>query len=131
MAFGPNELFTSNTVAAKLRIFSTSTQPKTFAVGAITLALGTPVAFDIVAKTWKVWADAGADETNIIRGFIWPDAVKLDAADEVLGNVILRGRVHRDDVPIPAGENQSDLDDAMSAGLRDRGIIMEGLEDFH
>ena len=131
MAFGPNELFTSNTVAAKLRIFSTSTQPKTFAVGAVTLALGTPVAFDIVSKTWKLWANAGANEVNIIRGFIWPDAVKLDAADEVLGNVILRGRVHRDDVVLPGGETQPNLDAAMSAGLRERGIIMEGLEDFH
>lgn len=131
MALGPNELFTSNTEAAKLRIFSTSTQPKTFATGAVTLAKGSPVAFDTVSKTWKIWANAGGDETNLIRAFIWPDDVKLDAADEVLGQVLMAGRVHAGDVVLPAGETQPNLDAALQAGVRERtGIIIEGLAEF-
>lgn len=132
MALNPNELFTSNDAAAKLRFFSKSTQPKEFATGAVTLVKGTPVAFDAVAKKWKVWADAGGDETNLIRAFVWPDDVVLNAADEVLGQVLMAGRVHAGDVALPAGELQADLDAALQAGLRERtGIIVEGLEEFH
>lgn len=132
MAFGDNELFTSNTPANKLRVFSRSTQPKTFAVGAVTLLKSTPVAFDTVSNTWKVWANAGANEVNLIRGFVWPDDIVLDAADEVLGQVMLAGRIHAADVALPAGETQNNLDAALKAGLRERtGIIVEGLEGFH
>lgn len=131
MALQPNELFTSNTEPAKLRIFSESTQPKTFAAGAVTLAKGSPIAFDTVAKTWKVWANAGANETNLIRGFVWPDAVKLEAGGEVLGQVLMAGRVHAGDVPLPAGETQPNLDAALQSGVRERtGIIIEGLAEF-
>lgn len=133
MALGDNELFSSNTEAAKLRVFPEgATQPKTFAVGAVTILKGTPVAFDSVAETWKVFADAGAaTETDLIRGFVWPDDIVLDAGDEVLGQVMLRGRIHRDDVQLPAGETQANVDAAMAVGLRDRtGIIVEGLEKF-
>lgn len=131
MALGPNELFTSNTPAAKLRVFSTSTQPKTFAVGSVTLPKATPVVFDTVSKTWKVWANAGANETDLIRGFLWPDELKLDAADEVLGQVMMAGRIHAKDVALPAGETQPNLDAALQSGLRERtGIIVEGLVEF-
>lgn len=132
MALQPNELFTSNTEAAKLRIFSTSTQPKGFAAGAVTLAKGIPVAFDTVAAFWKVWANAGGNETNLIRGFVWADDIVLAAGGEVIGNVMLAGRIHAADVGLPAGENQGDLDAALAAGLRERtGIIVEGLVSFH
>lgn len=132
MAFGDNELFTSNTEVPKLRIFSKSTQPKTFAVGAVTFAPGTPVAFDTATATWKVWADAGINGNDLIRGFVWPDPVVLDAADEVLGQVMLAGRIHADDVVLPGGETQNNLDAALAGGLRERtGIIVEGLVSFH
>lgn len=132
MALGDNELFTSNTDAAKLRVSPKSVQPKTFAVGAVTILPGTPVAFDTVANTWQVFEQGGANEIDIIRGFVWPDKIVLDAADEVLGQVMLSGRIHRDDVVLPAGELQADVDAAMKAGLRENtGIIVEGLEGFH
>ncbi len=131
MALEDNELFTSNTEVAKLRVFSESTQPKTFAAGAVTFAPGTPVAFDTVTATWKVWAEAGINGNNLIRGFVWPDPVVLAAADEVQGQVMLAGRIHAVDVPLPAGELQADLDAALAGGLRERtGIIVEGLESF-
>ena len=132
MALGDNELFSSNTEAAKLRVFPEgATQPKTFAVGAVTIAPGTPVAYDTVAETWQVFEEGGANEIDIIRGFVWPDPIVLDAADEVLGQVMLRGRIHRDDVQLPAGELQADVDAAMQAPLRaNTGIIVEGLEKF-
>ena len=131
MALQPNELFTSNTEAAKLRIFSTSTQPKTFAAGAVKLLKGIPVAFDTVAKFWKVWADAGANETDLIRGFVWADDIQLEAGGEVLGNVMLAGRIHAADVPLPGGETQPNLDAALQSGVRERtGIIIEGLAEF-
>lgn len=65
---------------------------------------------------------------NVARGFAWPDAITLDASDEVLRTVLLAGRVHRDDVPL-AGETQSDVDAAL-ASLRDKGFIVEGLAAF-
>ena len=132
MALEPNELFASNTVGPDLRFFpeAGSIQPKTFAAGAITLLKGTPIAFDSVALTWKIWEDSGANETGIIRGFVWPDDVKLEAGGEVLGQVFMKGRLHAADVVLPAGELQAGLDANLQLGLRERGFIVEGLEKF-
>lgn len=62
-----------------------------------------------------------------IEGFIWPDALLLAAGGEVIGQVLIEGTVHRDDVPLN-GLSQAVVD----AGLKDTelrrlGIIIEGL----
>lgn len=132
MALKKTELFNSTSRAATLRFVpaNDAIQPKEFATGSTTLVPGLPVARNSSTGKWVVWANAGANETNIIRGFIWPDDVVLDASDEVLGNLMLGGTLHRDDVVIPGGETQGNLDIALASGLRERGFIVQGLETF-
>lgn len=67
-----------------------------------------------------------------IDGFIWPDAVVLDSDEEVLGQVMLGGRIHHDDIPVASGFLQGALTAALKdKQVRDSGFIIEGLEGFH
>lgn len=106
------------------------TAPARFAsaVGGPTLAILTPVAFDTSVNLWKVWANAGTNGVNVISGFVYPEAIVLSASGEVIGTILKRGLVHRDDVVLPAGETQNNLDVALAAAtLREKGIVMQGV----
>jgi hypothetical protein len=67
-----------------------------------------------------------------IDGFVWPDAVVLDSDEEVLGQVLLGGRIHVDDIPIVSGYTSAILKAQLrDKQVRDSGFIIEGLEGFH
>lgn len=70
--------------------------------------------------------------SNRIDGFVWPDDVVLEAAAEVLGQVMLGGRIHVGDTVVPATETRGSLDAALrDKQVRDSGFIIEGLVGFH
>ena len=71
-----------------------------------------------------------ASGTNVIRGFVWPDAITLVAASEVIGNVLLEGEIHYDDIVLPSGESETVLKAALQSGCRERGLIIQGLASF-
>lgn len=132
MAIQPTDLLSSSSRTAAKRIFATYSSPKQFAnvAGAPELAAGTPVVYDTSAAKWKVWTAGGANGTGTIRGIVWPDAIQLHATNDVIGTVMLRGRAHADDIVLPSGETQNDLDAALKIGdpaLRESGIDIEGL----
>lgn len=64
--------------------------------------------------------------TSVIAGFLWPDEVVL-ATGEVLGQVMLAGEIHYDDIPLPSGETEADLKAALRSGPRALGIYIQGL----
>jgi len=69
-----------------------------------------------------------------IDGFLWaPEQPHLAlAAGETLIQVFRRGLIHRDDIPVPTGESQADLDEALlDAELRKKGIDVQGLAGVH
>jgi hypothetical protein len=71
---------------------------------------------------------------SAIDGFLWaPEAPHLAlAAGETLIQVFRRGLIHRDDIPVPTGESQADLDEALlDAELRKKGIDVQGLAGVH
>jgi hypothetical protein len=74
-----------------------------------------------------VEAGGSANGTNVIRGFVWPDAITLDSDEEVLGNVMLAGIVHYADIPLPSGESTASLQAALRSGVRELGITVQGL----
>ncbi len=237
MAYNANELrSTAAGLGSGLRVFPTSIQPKTFALGSGTLEQLTPVVFNDATRKWNVWAGGSATEVNVltaastvatdgtfdltingitiadidhdvsttdldtaitaalglaagdltvaeagggldanngtctltwagemaeqdvdisadftditgnahvlstttegvsneIHGFVWPDAVTLDSDEEVLGQVMLAGRIHYDDIPLVAGVYTQGV---LAAGLkegqvRNAGFIIEGLTGF-
>lgn len=67
-----------------------------------------------------------------IDGFVWPDAVVLDADEEVLGQVMLGGRIHAGDLIAATSASVGAVRAACAdKQLRDSGFIFEGLADFH
>jgi len=80
----------------------------------------------VLAETTE-GGDAAASK---IKGFLWTplSAHASDASDETTIQVFKRGRVDRDDVPVPSGETQGDLDTALKQlALREAGITVTGL----
>lgn len=137
MAFNPNELFASTTRGPALRVEPLTIQPKTFGpVGAAPLYPKlTPLGFDTSlgsAGKWVVWANAGGNGSNAIAGFVADDdGVQIDAANDVPGNVIMRGKIHWADIPLPAGETQANLNAKLRSGPRALGLEIQGLDAIH
>jgi len=133
MAFTANQLHAQvNGVGSGLRASPESVQPKTFASGSITLAALTPVAFNTSTSQWVIFASGGANGTGTIKGFVWPDPVVLAAGGEVLGQVLMTGRIHLNDIPIVTGYTLAQLKTAIIASaVRNQGIIVEGMTGFY
>lgn len=74
----------------------------------------------------------GTDEANganLLKGFVWPDPVVLNASGEVIGNVMLRGEVHFDDIPVVGDTyGKAELRTALRSGARELGIKVQGLD---
>ncbi len=129
MAYAENELYDSSSKDPFPRIAPTRVLPCTFGADATapTLAVGTPVAFDEDNLVWKPWSAAGTGNVDEIRGFVYPDAIALDAAGEVLGQVMVKGDIHFDDIAIPDGESVSDLRDAVRSQCLSRDLVVRGV----
>jgi hypothetical protein len=133
MALGPNELLSSASKAATKRFFPTSVQPKKFDPGAGTIPAGSMLAI-LTATGFLTLFEAGAvDGTEVMVGFAWPDDIVLDAADEVLGNVMMEGRVHVDDIisttTVPAGlETLAQIKTELSVSARALNFVVEGYD---
>lgn len=162
MALQQKELFSGVTRKPQLRMAATVARPVVFATdaGAALLAAGTPVHFN--GTDWVVWTAGGTPPGTIqeIMGFVYfqtaltgttqvtlatdpasgtvVEGVQLSASDEVHGVVMLKGRIHYDDIVLPAGEMQSNLDlallgDASTAVENSplvRDLIIEGLDNI-
>jgi hypothetical protein len=66
-------------------------------------------------------------ESDIVRGFVYPDDIELDDTDDVLGQVMMAGRIHYDDIVLPDGAVEAQLKEALRDGPRALGLIIEGL----
>lgn len=100
-----------------------------FASGVITVSIGigslTGGGSYVLTET-----QAGKDQSGV-RGFVWPDEVVLDSDEEVLGQVLIEGRVHYGDIVLPAGETESVLKADLQDNARSLGLIIQGLEEVH
>lgn len=65
--------------------------------------------------------------TNLIKGFLWPDPVTLNADDELTAQILLEGKVHYDDIVVPSGETESVMKAELQANARALGLIIQGL----
>jgi hypothetical protein len=77
---------------------------------------------------------AAPSDGGLIDGFLWApvEPHQSSAAGETLVQVFRRGLIHRDDIPVPSGESQTNLDSALrSSSLREKGIDVQGLSGIH
>lgn len=75
-----------------------------------------------------------ASDGSKIDGFLWsPEAaLAVSTVGELIIQIFRRGLIHRDDVPVPSGESQADLDQALlNSSLREKGIDVQGLANVH
>ena len=130
MAYSANQLFSETAGRGSgLRAFPETVQPKTFASGSGTLAALTPVTYNTSTNKWTTFTNGGANGTGTILGFVWPDAIVLDAANDVIGNVLLEGKINFNDIPqTGAGYTLAQLKAAVQSQMRPLGIIIEGLD---
>ncbi len=129
MAYDPNQLFgTYSGLPALKRVIAKTIQPKTFAAGTGTLAKLTPVVYNTSTNQWTVWANGGANGTGTIKGFVWPDPITLVSDKEVIGNVLIEGKIHFDDIALPTGQTAANLKTACRSGPRDLGLFIQGLD---
>lgn len=126
MALTPNELYVETTTGAapQMRAYDSGTARVEFAapVADITYEPATPVARNSSTGKWVVWANGGANDTGTIRGFVYHVGVNAELAGEVIGVIMLRGEVAYEDVVLPAGEVQANLDAALKAIFVTSGI---------
>lgn len=117
MATQKTVLNNEQTVTADERFAPTTVAVKKFAVaGAIkTLPVGTLLAYNTSTLGYVEWATGGANGTGIPRGLVYPDPIEVTTAGEVLGNVMMRGKVHRDAI-VSDGGTPTQIDAALTAG---------------
>lgn len=132
MALVPKELFGSAVPQApNLRAYPAENGISVGTLGNIagapTLPHLTPLTY--AADEWLPWADA---DTTKVDGLLWaPDAengVTADAVGELNIQVFKMGRVHHDDIPLPAAQTQGTLTAALKTLLtRQSGLSVEGV----
>ena len=88
--------------------------------------------FGSLTGNTHVLAEAQAGSSaGVIKGFLWPDEVTLDSDEEVMGQVMLAGKIHFDDIEIPSGSTAAGLRTAIRNGVRALGFTIEGMNGFY
>lgn len=88
--------------------------------------------FALITGNVHVLSTSTTGVSNPVDGLVWPDAIVLDSSDDILGQTMLAGRVHVDDIPITSGRTLGSLKAALREGrARDAGFVVEGLDAFH
>lgn len=129
MAYEPNQLLTHDeSINPQKRAYSFQTNPKTLAPGSGVVEPLTPLAFNTSTNKWVVWSHNGSNGTGTILGFLWPDPVTLHSTLDVIGQVMLQGRVHFEDIVLPYGQSESNLKAALRSGPQARGLEIQGLD---
>lgn len=90
---------------------------------------GTPVAFDTSVNKWKIWANAGINGVNIIKGFVY-ETFTSDGTDDVLAVVMVKGSILFDDIVLPDGETENNLKAALQTNMIERGLDIKELENI-
>lgn len=138
MAIEPVQLKTSSADTVRKRRMAPvdgGVLVKTFAAvaGAPTLQPGTAVGIDSTSKKFVPWTSGGAAAgTDLIKGIVWPNPIPTHATNDVLGNVMVAGEIHPDDIlvgPLSVGQEAA-LVTALAAqaqALRDMGLWMNPL----
>lgn len=104
MAVQNRSLGVTNTdISAVPSIESTHNKVVKFKTGSLTLPVGTALAFNEDSELWEPWnptaaATAGDGFLGVIRAFVYPEPIVLNASGEVLGVVMFGGRIGYADI---------------------------------
>lgn len=141
MTLETNELYKEASRNDDIRLFPAEggVVPRMFAAvsGGATYPKGTPVAFNTSTSKWVVFAQGGANGVGTISGILFEEITVNDSGSddtETLANVMILGRLHRNDVNTAAiralltSTSEAQLDTALRApSMREKGLHTEGL----
>ena len=140
MALESRELYTSTTQGDQLRLFPAEGGVRVKTLGPLsaeaTLLHGLPMAYDTSNEYWVPLTQGGTNGTDAISGFLYePQGRLVGDTDSVQANIMLAGRVHRDEFVTAAmlaqcgGAMTSTVMDAAlaAAAVRMKNIDVEGL----
>ncbi len=114
----------------RLQVFRNKSVKFAADAGDVLYLPGFPVAESTTPGTYEPWNQVGEALGRKLVGFVPAPGVQSISTGEVLGVLATEGQVHRDDVILPAGELQADLDAALrDSDLKSRGWHVQGLED--
>lgn len=104
-------------------------QTRTFTENLGTIPVGTPLVFDAAvgnAGQVRPWLDA--DTALPIIGFVYPRDVVTDASNEVLGTVMMKGRISIEDILVASTQTDATLIAQLKKPeVRYAGLHIEGL----
>lgn len=80
-----------------------------------TYEVGTPMAYNTSTNEWVMWTNGGANGTGVVGAIVYPDKIVVDATNDVLAPLMLKGQIHIDDVLVPSGESAANLLAALKA----------------
>lgn len=137
MALDPNELRSEETRTAYPRIHpdmgpgAVATKEFAAIVAETLLPVGLPVAYNTSTNKWVPWDADGSNGTDTMKGIVYPEAIQTDGTNSVLGNVMLKGQAHYDDIWAAVNslglETADDLKTELRSGPRSIGIAIQGL----
>jgi len=89
---------------------------------------GTDPDYNVVMTTQGT--DGNSAPADEIRGFVYPSEIVLSTAGEVMGVIMMKGSIHRDDVALPTAGSptQAQLDAALRDGPMARGLLVTGID---
>ena len=131
MALNQRELFSTTTQGNHPNV-----EPEQMTVGKFGNVAGAPVlepltalAWNTSTNEWVVFDEDGANGTDSVRAFVYPEAVQLHATDEVQGQILLVGRVDWNDVvkTVAGSYDETLLTADLVANARNRGLYIMNL----
>lgn len=144
MALETNELYNEQTRDDQKRLFpdaNVGVRPRMLVAvsGGASLLQGTPLAVHTTTGLWHVYTQGGANGLGTISGILMEDITINDSGSnntETLAQVMLGGRLHRDDVNtaeiralLNGSPSEANLDAALRAPtMREKGLHVEGLD---
>ena len=134
MAIQKDAMLARRTEVTEPRIAATLTRGVQFNIAGAdkTLPVGTILAFrNATVIGWVEWANGGSEGTARVRGIVYPSPVKILAAGEVIGTIMLRGEAHRDEL-VSDGGTAVQLETALRAepGPRELGLDIVGMTEI-
>lgn len=98
--------------------------------GAPILEVGTPLAEGATPGTYKIWSSNAGSADDIMSAFVQVRH-QSSATGETLVVAMIAGDAHRDDIPLPSGEVQAEMDAHLRLpSLASRGLRIFGLADL-
>ena len=111
----------------QLLIISTEHHTAKFGLGAVTLVAGTALSY--VGGVYKKFVAADTDAA----AFVWPNDVTLDASDNALGEIMVKGEIKKfsEIEALVEASDRAALLASCKDGLLAKGIVVRGISNIN